>query len=136
MARTGEKDRGSRKYTAREAAAVLALLQRHVGPQASVPLTVIEHATRLPARTVRKIINDADGDRFTVGYEDELIFCTAMREESRRYTYKLEAQARTMWRRIAKRKRFEETMPSRQGTLFEDPPPPPDEDLPEDPELG
>jgi hypothetical protein len=116
--RSGEKDRGSREYTAREADAVLALVRAHVGPDAAIPLRVIEQATQLEARTVRKILNDADGEAFVVSYDDNLLFLAAVAEEAEGYTRKLEAQARTMWTRIAKRKRFEATLPRRQGLMF------------------
>ena len=112
---------GSREYTKAEMDAFLDAMLQHVGRPNAITEVDLAKKLGIDGRTVRAIVAKLDGRPCIFGKAKRGIFICKYLEEALQHTWKMEAQIKTMQRRVDRRKKFQKRMPWREPGFFDTP---------------
>lgn len=117
---TGGIAAGSRDFTPAEASKVVGALKKHTGARHATSLEAFSDAVSLPARTVRAILANFDGEQYVLHLQgDGTLYIAEFQDEAERTTRQLFSRANKLRARALRREKYAAALPRRQGYLFD-----------------
>lgn len=110
--------RGSRDYDNQQHDRVIAAFHQLCRNGNAIQVEDLAHMSRVPGRTVRQIMTDADGVEFLLGGGDEGYRIAEWQEDAAVLTRRLRSQAFTLMERVQRREQAERNMQQRQTSLL------------------